>query len=54
MVEEATGAFVTPEPFEEIERRDYDDTEIVFLKLAQLSRQRRPNSRSISVSFSST
>ena len=28
------GAFVTPERFEEIERRDYDDTEIVFLQLA--------------------
>jgi 16S rRNA (guanine966-N2)-methyltransferase len=33
VVEETTGAFVTPETFEEIERRDYDDTEIVFLKL---------------------
>jgi 16S rRNA (guanine966-N2)-methyltransferase len=34
VVEEAKGAFVTPEGFEEIERRDYDDTEFVFLKLA--------------------
>lgn len=33
VVEEATGAFITPGPFEEIERRDYDDTEIVFLRL---------------------
>jgi 16S rRNA (guanine966-N2)-methyltransferase len=32
VVEEARGAFTTPEGFEEIERRDYDDTEIVFLK----------------------
>jgi 16S rRNA (guanine966-N2)-methyltransferase len=34
MVEEAKAAFETPDGFEEIERRDYDDTEIVFLKLA--------------------
>ena len=34
VVEEAKNAFVTPEGFEEIERRDYDDTEIVFLRLA--------------------
>jgi 16S rRNA (guanine966-N2)-methyltransferase len=34
VVEEIKGAFKTPEGFEEIERRDYDDTEIVFLKLA--------------------
>lgn len=33
MVEEAKGAFRTPDGFEEIERRDYDDTEIVFLNL---------------------
>lgn len=33
VVEEAKGAFAAPEPFEEIERRDYDDTEIVFLRL---------------------
>lgn len=33
MVEEAKGAFQTPDGFEEIERRDYDDTEIVFLNL---------------------
>ncbi len=32
VVEEAKAAFKTPEGFEEIERRDYDDTEIVFLK----------------------
>jgi 16S rRNA (guanine966-N2)-methyltransferase len=32
VVEEAKGAFVTPDVFEEIERRDYDDTEIVFLR----------------------
>jgi len=34
MVEEVKGAFVTPDGFNEIERRAYDDTEIVFLKLA--------------------
>jgi 16S rRNA (guanine966-N2)-methyltransferase len=33
VVEETTGAFVAPAGFEEIERRDYDDTEIVFLRL---------------------
>ncbi len=33
VVEEAKGAFVAPDPFEEIERRDYDDTEITFLRL---------------------
>jgi 16S rRNA (guanine966-N2)-methyltransferase len=33
IVEEAKGAFATPEGYEEIERRDYDDTEIVFLRL---------------------
>ncbi len=32
VVEEARGAFVTPEGFTEIERRGYDDTEIVILK----------------------
>lgn len=32
VVEEARAAFTTPEGFEEIERRDYDDTEIVFLR----------------------
>ena len=32
VVEETKGAFQTPEGFEEIERRDYDDTEIVFLR----------------------
>ena len=34
VVEEAKAALATPEGFEEIERRDYDDTEIVFLKLS--------------------
>jgi 16S rRNA (guanine966-N2)-methyltransferase len=34
VVEEAKGMFAAPDGFEEIERRDYDDTEIVFLKLA--------------------
>jgi len=33
VVEEAKGVFAAPDRFEEIERRDYDDTEIVFLKL---------------------
>jgi 16S rRNA (guanine966-N2)-methyltransferase len=33
VIEETTGAFVAPEGFEEIERRDYDDTEIVFLRV---------------------
>jgi 16S rRNA (guanine966-N2)-methyltransferase len=33
IVEEAKGAFATPEGYEEIERRDYDGTEIVFLRL---------------------
>ncbi|MET0277114.1 MAG: 16S rRNA (guanine(966)-N(2))-methyltransferase RsmD [Pseudorhodoplanes sp.] len=34
MVEDAKSAFKAPDGFEEFERRDYDDTEIVFLKLA--------------------
>jgi 16S rRNA (guanine966-N2)-methyltransferase len=34
VVEEAAGAFVVPEGFTEIERRRYDDTEIVFLNTA--------------------
>jgi 16S rRNA (guanine966-N2)-methyltransferase len=34
VVEEAKRAFVTPQSLDEIERRDYDDTEIVFLKPA--------------------
>jgi 16S rRNA (guanine966-N2)-methyltransferase len=34
VVEESKAAFVAPEGFEEIERRDYDDTEIVFLRPA--------------------
>lgn len=33
MVEESKGAFQTPDGFSEIERRDYDDTDIVFLNL---------------------
>jgi 16S rRNA (guanine966-N2)-methyltransferase len=33
VVEEAKGSLPTPEQFEEIERRDYDDTEITFLRL---------------------
>ncbi len=33
VVEETKGAFQTPDGFNEIERRDYDDTEIVFLNL---------------------
>jgi 16S rRNA (guanine966-N2)-methyltransferase len=33
VIEEAKGAFVAPEPVDEIERRDYDDTEIVFVRL---------------------
>jgi 16S rRNA (guanine966-N2)-methyltransferase len=33
VVEEATDAkFVTPEGYQELERRDYDDTELVFLR----------------------
>jgi 16S rRNA (guanine966-N2)-methyltransferase len=33
VVEEATGAFTAATGFEEIERRTYDDTEFVFLRL---------------------
>ena len=33
VVEEETGAFAAPEGFEEIERRAYVDTELVFLRL---------------------
>ncbi|MCX7297313.1 MAG: 16S rRNA (guanine(966)-N(2))-methyltransferase RsmD [Hyphomicrobiales bacterium] len=34
VVEEATAAkFVTPEGYEELERRDYDDSELIFLRL---------------------
>ncbi|MFN3351540.1 16S rRNA (guanine(966)-N(2))-methyltransferase RsmD [Pseudorhodoplanes sp.] len=33
VVEETKGVFTAPEGFAEIERRDYDDTEIAFLKL---------------------
>jgi 16S rRNA (guanine966-N2)-methyltransferase len=32
VVEETTGAFTTPSGFEEIERRAYDDTELIFLR----------------------
>jgi len=36
VVEEARAAtFAAPEDFEELERRAYDDTEFVFLRLAQ-------------------
>jgi 16S rRNA (guanine966-N2)-methyltransferase len=34
VVEEATGAFHAPDALAEIERRKYDDTEFVFLRLA--------------------
>jgi 16S rRNA (guanine966-N2)-methyltransferase len=34
VVEEAAAAFAAPEGFTEIERRRYDDTEIVFLNIA--------------------
>ena len=34
VVEEATGAFNAPEGFAEIERRTYDDTEFIFLRLS--------------------
>jgi 16S rRNA (guanine966-N2)-methyltransferase len=32
VVEEATGTFRAPDGFEEIERRAYDDTELIFLR----------------------
>jgi 16S rRNA (guanine966-N2)-methyltransferase len=32
VVEEAKGAFAAPEAFAELERRAYDDTELIFLK----------------------
>ena len=32
VVEEAKGAFAAPEAFDEIERRAYDDTELIFLR----------------------
>ncbi len=51
VVEEAAKPqFAAPEGFTELERRRYDDTEFVFLRPVY----RRPNSRSMSVSFSST
>lgn len=34
VVEEQTGAFKTPDGFEEIERRAYDDSELVFMRTA--------------------
>jgi 16S rRNA (guanine966-N2)-methyltransferase len=34
VVEEAAGAFATPEGFEEIERRKYDETEFIFVRPA--------------------
>jgi 16S rRNA (guanine966-N2)-methyltransferase len=38
VVEEAkAAAFVTPEGFEELERRAYDDTEFVFLRVVDQS-----------------
>jgi len=33
VVEETVAAFKTPEGFEELDRRDYDDTQFTFLKL---------------------
>jgi 16S rRNA (guanine966-N2)-methyltransferase len=33
VVEEAAGAFAAPAGYEEIERRDYDDSEFTFLRL---------------------
>jgi 16S rRNA (guanine966-N2)-methyltransferase len=33
VVEEAKGAFTVPTGFEQIERRAYDDTELIFLRL---------------------
>jgi 16S rRNA (guanine966-N2)-methyltransferase len=32
VVEEIFGAFKTPEQFEELERRGYDDTEFIILR----------------------
>jgi 16S rRNA (guanine966-N2)-methyltransferase len=32
VVEETVGAFKTPDGFEELERRDYDDTQFIFLR----------------------
>ena len=32
VVEEASGAFKTPEGFDELERRAYDDSELIFLR----------------------
>jgi 16S rRNA (guanine966-N2)-methyltransferase len=34
VVEEASGAFKAPDGFAEIERRTYDDTEFIFLRLS--------------------
>jgi 16S rRNA (guanine966-N2)-methyltransferase len=35
VVEEATGAFTPPDGFAEIERRPYDDSELIFLRAAR-------------------
>jgi 16S rRNA (guanine966-N2)-methyltransferase len=35
VVEDATDAFETPQGFEEIERRPYDDSELIFLRAAR-------------------
>jgi 16S rRNA (guanine966-N2)-methyltransferase len=34
VVEEAAAKFTTPEGFQELERRAYDDTEFVFIRQA--------------------
>jgi 16S rRNA (guanine966-N2)-methyltransferase len=56
--ETADAGFKPPDGFTELERRSYDDTEFVYLRNIYPGRQRRgqrlPNSRSMSVSFSST
>ena len=36
----ADAGFTAPEGFEELERRDYDDTELVFLRAPELSSRR--------------
>ncbi len=35
VVEEATGAFKAPDGFDELERRPYDDSELIFLRAAR-------------------
>jgi 16S rRNA (guanine966-N2)-methyltransferase len=45
VIEETAGAFMTPEGFEEIERRGYDDTEFTILRAvipAERSKGRNP------------